>query len=388
MVVSELALALILLVGAGLMVRTFWKLQQVNIGLDPSRVVTMRLALPQGQYAQMPAVKQLWTRLLERVRTIPGVESASVVSGLAPLRPLNANDIEIEGYVKKAGGPDQNVDYDQGVSPGYFEMMRIPMVEGRTFDARDGANGNKVAIINLTMARTFYGNQSPIGHRLREGSGKDPWYTIVGVAADVKNGGIDKPTGTELYFPYSQVNGGIRALFLAVKTSGDPQRILPAVRRQVAALDPRLPVAQVRLMEDVIAAANARPRFLTVLLGLFSFIALALAAVGIYGVMAFIVAQRTREFGIRMAIGAVPTDVLNLVLGQGMRLGLTGVALGAFGAFVLTRFIRQLLFSVQSLDPLTFVATAVLLTLVIAAACYIPARRATRVDPMVALRYE
>jgi putative ABC transport system permease protein len=210
----------------------------------------------------------------------------------------------------------------------------------------------------------------------------------VGVAADVKNGGIDKPTGTELYFPYSQVNGGIRALFLAVKTSGDPQRILPAVRRQVAALDPRLPVAQVRLMEDVIAAANARPRFLTVLLGLFSFIALALAAVGIYGVMAFIVAQRTREFGIRMAIGAVPTDVLNLVLGQGMRLGLTGVALGAFGAFVLTRFIRQLLFSVPSLDPLTFVATAVLLTLVIAAACYIPARRATRVDPMVALRYE
>ena len=261
MVVSELALALILLVGAALMVRTFWKLQQVNIGLDPSRVVTMRLALPQGQYAQMPAVKQLWTRLLDRVRTIPGVESASVVSGLAPLRPLNANDIEIEGYVKKAGGPDQNVDYDQGVSPGYFEMMRIPMIEGRTFDARDGANGNKVAIINLTMARTFYGNQSPIGHRLREGSGTDPWYTIVGVAADVKNGGIDKPTGTELYFPYSQVNGGIRALFLAVKTSGDPQRILPAVRRQVAALDPRLPVAQVRLMEDVIAAANARRGF-------------------------------------------------------------------------------------------------------------------------------
>ncbi|HMJ62463.1 MAG TPA: ABC transporter permease [Bryobacteraceae bacterium] len=388
MVVSELALALILLVGAGLMVRTFWKLQQVNIGLDPSRVVTMRLSLPQGQYAQVPAVKQLWSRLLERVTAIPGVQSAAVVSGLAPLRPLNANDIGIEGYVKKPGGPDQNVDYDQAVSPGYFEMLRIPMLEGRTFDSRDGANGNKVAIINLTMARTFYGTQSPIGRRIREGSGTDPWFTIVGVAADVKNGGIDKPTGTEIYFPYSQVGGGIRSLFLAIKTSGDPQRILPTVRRQVADLDPSLPVAQVRLMEDVIAAANARPRFLTVLLSLFSFIALALAAVGIYGVMAFLVAQRTREFGIRMAIGAVPGDVLGLVLAQGLRMGLTGVAVGAVGAVVLTRFMRQLLFAVQSFDPLTFVATAVLLTLVIVAACYIPARRATRVDPMVALRYE
>ena len=388
MVVSELALALILLVGAGLMVRTFWKLQQVNIGLDPSHVITMRLSLPEAQYAKMPAVKQLWARLLDRVTVMPGVQSAAVVSGLAPSRPLNANDIEIEGYVKKPGGPDQNVDYDQAVSPGYFEMMRIPMLEGRSFDARDGANSNKVAILNLTMARAFYGNQSPIGHRIREDSGDDSWCTIVGVAADVKNGGIDKPTGTELYFPYSQVAGGIRGLFLAIKTSGDPRRVLPAVRRQVVDLDPSLPVAQVRLMEDVIASANSRPRFLTVLLGLFSFIALALAAVGIYGVMAFMVARRTREFGIRMAIGAVPADVLRLVLGQGMRIGLVGVALGAFGAFILTRFMRQLLFDVQSFDPLTFAATATLLTLVIAAACYIPARRATRVDPMVALRYE
>lgn len=387
MVVSELALALILLVGAGLMVRTFWKLQQVNIGLDPARVITMRLALPQAQYTQLPAVKQLWTRLLERVNALPGVQSAAVLSGLPPLRPLNANDIQIEGYVKKPGGPDQNVDYDQAVSPGYFEMLHIPMVEGRAFDARDGANSNDVAIINLTMARAFYGNQSPIGRRIREDR-DTPWCTIVGVAADVKNGGIDKPTGTEIYFPYSQVNGGIRALYIAVKTSGDPQRIVSAVRRRVAELDPSLPIAQVRLMEDVIAAANARPRFLTVLLALFSFVAVSLAAVGIYGVMAFLVAQRTREFGIRMAIGAEPADVLALVLAQGMRMGLTGVAFGAFGAFILTRFIRQLLFAVQSFDPLTFLSTAAILTLVIAAACYIPARRATRVDPMIALRYE
>ncbi len=387
MVVSELALALILLVGAGLMVRTFWKLQQVNVGLDPSRVITMRLALPEAEYTQTSAVKQLWTRLLERVNAIPGVRSAAVVSGLPPLRPLNANDIQVEGYVKKPDGPDQNVDYDQAVSPGYFEMLHIPVIEGRAFDARDGANANKVAIVNLTMARAFYGSQSPIGRRIREDRGT-PWYTIVGVAADVKNGGIDKPTGTELYFPYSQVDGGMRALYLVIKTSGHPQAIVSAVRRQVADLDPSLPIAQVRLMEDVIAAATARPRFLTVLLTLFSSVALSLAAVGIYGVMAFLVAQRTREFGIRMAIGAVPTDVLGLVFAQGMRMGLAGVAIGAIGAFVLTRFIRQLLFAVQSFDPLTFLTTAAILTLVIAAACYIPARRATRVDPMIALRYE
>jgi predicted permease len=386
MVVSELALALILLVGAGLMVRTFWKLQQVNIGLDPTRVITMRLALPQAQYAKTPAVKQLWTRLLERVNAIPGVRSAAVISGLPPLRPLNANDIKVEGYVKKPDGPDQNVDYDQAASPGYFEMLHIPIIEGRAFDARDGANGNKVAIINLTMARAFYGRQSPIGRRVREDRDM-PWYTIVGVAADVKNGGIDKPTGTELYFPYSQIDG-VRTLYLVIKTGADPQRMLSTVRRQVADLDPSLPIAQVRFMEDVIAAANARPRFLMVLLALFSFVALSLAAVGIYGVMAFLVAQRTREFGIRMAIGALPADVLSLVLAHGMRMGLFGVAVGAFGAFVLTRFIRQLLFAVQAFDPLTFLVTAAILTLVIAAACYIPARRATRVDPVIALRYE
>ena len=388
MVVSELALALVLLVGAGLMVRTFWKLQQVNVGLDPARIVTMRLSLPEPRYPKPPAVRQFWTRLLDRVTAIPGVQSASVTSGLAPLRPLNANDIQVEGYVKKTGGPDQNVDYNQEVAPGYFDMFRIPMVEGRSFDSRDGPNSNKVAIVNLTFARAFYGNQSPIGRRIRASSDNAPWFTIVGVSADVKNGGIDKPTGTERYLPYSQTDDGTRSLFLAVKTSNDPRQIISSIRRQVAALDPSLPIAQVRLMEDVIAAANARPRFLTVLLSMFSFIALALAAVGIYGVMAFMVVRRTQEFGIRMAIGATQANLLGLVLSQGMKIGLAGVALGAGGAFVLTRFMRQLLFGIETFDPLTFVATAALLLVVIAIACYFPARRATRVDPMVALRYE
>jgi len=333
------------------------------------------------------AVRSMWTRLMDRVRELPGVEGVSMASGLPPSRQLNADDTDIEGYVKKAGGPDQNIDFYQGMAPGYFEMMRIPIIEGRSLDARDGADAPPSVVINQTMARTFYGNESPIGRRIRRG-GNDKWRTIVGIAADVKNAGVDKPTGTEVYVPYTQVDGGIRGMFLLLKTSGDPRSIIGTVRTQILQIDPTLPVAQVRMMDDVIDAATTRPRFLTVLLSLFSFIAVSLAAVGIYGVMAYTVAQRTQEFGIRMAIGAGPTDVLGLVLSQGMKIGLAGVVIGAAGAFGLTRLLRQLLFGIDSFDPLTFILTAILLTIVILAACYIPARRATKVDPIVALRYE
>lgn len=386
MVVSELALALMLLVGAGLMVRTFWKLQQVNIGLDPSRVVTMRVAVPPTQMPEPAAVRQLWDRLQARVQSVPGVEAVSLASGLPPMRPLNANDTEIEGYVKKPGGPDSNISFYMGVSPGYFEMMRIPILEGRALDIRDTADANGAVVVNQTMARAFYGTDSPIGRRIRRGR-NDGWRTIVGVAADVKNAGVDKLAGTEIYFPYQQADG-VRGMFLLVKTTASPQAIVSAVRSQIAQVDRTLPVSQVLPMSDVIDAATTRPRFLTVLLSLFSFIAVSLAAVGIYGVMAYTVAQRTQEFGIRMAVGAESVDVLWLVLSQGMKIGLTGVALGAAGAFGLTRLLRQLLFGIDSYDPATFVVTGMLLTFVILAACYIPARRATRIDPIVALRYE
>lgn len=349
----------------------------------------MRVVLPQAQYPETAGVRQFWGRLLDGVQALPGVQSASIASGLPPLRPLNANDTDIEGYVKAPGGPDQNVDYYQGVAAGYFGMMRIPIVEGRAFDERDGAESNKVVIINQTMAKTFYGRTSPIGRRVRPSDGPNaPWRTIVGIAADVKNAGIDKPTGTELYFPYTQADGGARGMFLLVKTANDPRQVVSAVRSRLAALDPTLPAAQVRPMEDIISKAQARPRFLTVLLSLFSFIAVALAAVGIYGVMAFLVARRTQEFGIRMAIGAGPSHVLALVLSQGLRMGIAGVAAGLAGALLLTRLIRQLLFGVSSFDAVTFAVTAGLLIAVILAACYIPARRATRVDPAIALRYE
>jgi putative ABC transport system permease protein len=236
------------------------------------------------------------------------------------------------------------------------------------------------------MARAYYGNESPLGRRLRLGF-QDPWFTIVGVVEDVKNAGLDKPAGTELFLAERQV-GARGQIYLVVRTAGDPHTLISAVRGAVRDLDPSLPVAQVRTMDEVLAGARSRPRFLTTLLGLFSATALLLAAVGLYGVISYSVTRRMTEFGIRMAMGAKSTDVLSLVLSQGLKLAGAGVVAGALGAWALTRFIRGLLYGVSSFDPLTFCAMALLLGAVTVAACIIPARRATKVDPLIALRYE
>jgi putative ABC transport system permease protein len=387
MVVLELGLALVLLIGTGLMVRAFWKLQAVEVGLRPERVLTMRLALPQPNYPDAKAVRRFWVDLQQRVRSLPGVESASMMTGMPPMRPLNANDTQIEGFVRREGGPIQNVDFYQGVGDRYFETMGIRLIDGRLFDERDSDGGPLSVIVNQTMARTFWPEQGALGRRLRPGS-QGEWRTVVGVVADVKNAGIDKPTGAELYFPIRQTDGGNRAGYLMVRTAGDPRSIFGAARAEVAALDPSLPVASVRTMEEVLESAQARSRFLTLLLTLFSTVALALAAVGIYGVMAYSVEQRTSEFGVRMAIGAQRGDVLGMVLRQGILLGLIGAAAGAAGAFGLTRLMRGLLFGVETFDPLTFAVMALLLVAVTTAACFVPARRATKVDPVIALRYE
>jgi putative ABC transport system permease protein len=268
--------------------------------------------------------------------------------------------------------------------------LGVRLLDGRLFDGRDSATGAPAAIVNQSMARTYYGNQSAVGRRVRPGGPNTPFFTIVGVVEDVKNAGIDRPAGSELFLPYRQGNASFaqRTCYLVVRSARDPNSLISAVRAAVRDIDPSMPLSQVRTMDEVLAGARSRPRFLATLLGFFSSTALILAAVGLYGVISYSVTRRTTEFGIRMAMGAEAGDVLGLVLGQGMRLAALGVAAGAIGALALTRLIRGLLFGVSSFDPLTFLAMAALLVAVMAIACIVPARRATKVDPLIALRYE
>ncbi|HUI40359.1 MAG TPA: ABC transporter permease [Terriglobia bacterium] len=388
MVVAQIALALTLLIGTGLMMRAFWKLQQVDVGVNPKGLITMEVNLPGAIYKTNAAIDDFWVRLQQQLEVLPGVQSATLAYGLPPERPPNENDTEIEGFVMKKGGPIQNVDYYQAVGDNFFQTMGIRLMEGRLFNQGDGQGAPDVLIVNETMARTFWGNQSPIGRRVRPGF-TDPWCTVVGVVEDVKNAGIDKPAGTELYLPLHQKQAaGTGSAYIIMRSSIDPKSLVGAARRVVNGLDPQLPISKISTMDDVILAAQARPRFLTVLLTIFSGVALVLAAVGLYGVIAYGVAQRTQEFGVRMVLGARPGDVLGMVLRQGGRLVAIGVVLGLIGAFVLTRTMSSLLFGIRATDPATYLGVSFVLALVALLASYIPARRATKVDPMVALRYE
>jgi putative ABC transport system permease protein len=388
LVVMELALALVLLIGNGLMIRTFWRLLSVDAGFNPENVLTMRVALPAAAYPDSTSSIGFWSNLEERIRNLPGVAGVAMVGGLPPVRPINANDTQIEGFVRREGGPIQNIDYWQFVGIDYFNVMGIRLIDGRGFDGRDGAGSPAVAVINRRFAEIYWPGETAIGRRVRAGF-DGPWFTIVGVVDDAKNAGVDRPAGTELYFAMPQFAGTpftFRTAFLTVKTAGNPIALAAPIRAELRNLDPSLPVSAVRTMEDVIADSQARPRFLTLLLSLFSAAALVLAAVGIYGVISYAVAQRTNEFGIRMALGAQSRQVVAGVLGQGLILGVTGILIGVAAAVGLTRFLNELLFEVGALDPLTFGSMALLLLAVTFAACLAPAMRATRVDPAIALR--
>ena len=305
------------------------------------------------------------------------------------MRPPNMNDTDIEGFVQTQDGPIQNVDFYQAVSKDYFATMGIRLMDGRLFDARDVQGAPEVVIVNKTMAMTFWPRQNPIGRRLKPGGSKN-WSTVVGMVDDVKNAGLDRPAGTELYLPYRQPAGaGNSDMYVAMRTpAGDPRSLAGVVREQLNAIDPSLPLADVRLMEDVLTRAQARPRFLTLLLSLFSIVAFAIATVGIYGVVSYSVARRTKEFGLRMVLGAQGEDVLGLVMKQGAGMVAIGVAAGLATAFALTRLMASLLFGVTPTDLPTFAGVTVLLFAVALLACYLPARRATRVDPIQTLRYE
>src|SRR6202790_554531 len=389
LVAGELAMALILLIGCGLMLRAFWKLQEVHTGLRPDNVITMRVSLPSGTYTDAAKITDFWTRLDGRLTNLPGVQSAALVSGLAPMRPPNMNDTDIEGFVMTKDGPIQNVDFYQAVSKDYFETMGIRLMDGRLFDQRDGQDAPQVVIVNRAMAVTFWPNQNPVGRRVRPGGAKD-WCTIIGGVDDVKNAGLDRPAGTELYLPYRQPSGGGNSdMFVVMRAQGgDPRSLAGEVRQQMNEIDPSLPLADVRLMEDVLSRAQARPRFLTLLLTLFSGVALAIATVGIYGVVSYSVARRTKEFGLRMVLGAQTGDVLGLVMKQGAGMIAMGVGFGLILAVFFTRLMASLLFGVAPTDLATFASVTAVLFGVALAACYIPARRATRVDPIQTLRYE
>lgn len=395
LIVGQLALALILLTGTGLMLRTFWNLQRVNAGFDPAGVVTMSLALRESTYADEGA-RRFWARAEEGLAAIPGVASAALTSALPPVvegfgwsTPIPGYDPAAGGSIRIGAGGYPVVDYYQVVSARYFDTLAVPLVEGRAFDARDSADAPKTAIINETLARAVWGDQSPLGRQIIATIDPVP-YTIVGVVADHKNNGLDKPAGTAVFLPYTQVparTGLLRAPYVAARAVGSAP-IAAGIRDAVREIDATLPIAQLRALDEVLAASQSRPRFLTLVLTLFAGVSLALAAVGIYGVISYSVAQRARELGIRMALGARPCAVVQLEFGRGIALTAAGVLVGIAGAIVLTRLLLGFLFGVTATDPLTFAAVAALLASVAMASSYAAARRVTRVDPLVALRAE
>jgi len=389
LVIAEISLAVILVIGSGLMIRAFWKLQQVNTGFEPAGVVSFSLNLPGSKY-KTPDRLQFVNTLQQKLSSIPGVTSASAASGIPPLRRINANDTEIEGYVQTPDSPAQNVDYWNVVGTDYFKTMKIKVLEGRGFEPQDDSDAAmKAVVVNQALAKRFW-KGSPLGRRVNPGFG-DPkvWCTIVGVVEDTKNAGMDKPAGPELYLQVRQVADFLGGnMNYVVRTSTDSLAIESSIRNVVREMDPSLPVYNLKTMNDVVSKSMVQPRFLALLLATFSGIALFLAAIGIYGVMAYSVAQRTQEIGVRMALGAQPLHVLRLIFGQSLMMLLIGTAIGLAGAFALTRLMSTLLFGVTATDPLTYVSVVGILTFVALLACYIPARRAAKVDPLIALRYE
>ena len=389
LVIAEIALAVILVIGSGLMIRAFWKLQQVNTGFDPNGVVSFSLNLPSVKY-KTPERQQFVDALEQKLSTIPGVATVSIASGIPPLRRINANDTEIEGYQQTPDSPAQNVDYWNIVGNNYFKTMKIRLLEGRTFEPQDdNPDAMKVVIVNQALAKRFW-TGSPIGRRVNPGFA-DPkvWMTIVGVVEDTKNAGMDKPAGPELYFQVRQVSQFLGSnVNFVVRAANNSAQLEGSIRNAVRELDSTLPVYNLWSMDEVVSKSMVQPRFLALLLATFSGIALFLAAIGIYGVMAYSVAQRTQEIGVRMALGARPLHVLRLIFQQSLGMLLIGTVIGLAGAFALTRLMRTLLFEITATDPLTYVSVIGLLTVVALLACYIPARRAAKVDPLIALRYE
>jgi putative ABC transport system permease protein len=384
LVVVEVALALILLICAGLLSKTVVRLRSVDPGFKPDRIVSMNVWLPSAKYPKAGDGNLFFNRMLERIQALPGVEAAAVTSVLPVTANFDRRTIEVEGQ-PKAPGEYPDVD-NYTVSPDYLRALSIPLARGRALTAQDNENAPLVVLVSETMARKLWAGDDPIGKRVRfyNSSGEQrPWRSVVGIVQDVKQYGLDQPGATAMYETLAQFP--TTAVTLVVRTAVDPSTMVAAIRREILALDPDQAVFNIATMDQLVADSMSLRRFSMVLLGLFAALALLLAAVGIYGVLAQSVSQRTHEIGIRMALGAQTRDVLKLVVRQGMSLTVAGIAVGLLGAFALTRLLASLLFGIGATDPHTFIWIPVLLGAVSFLACFIPARRAAKLDPVKAL---
>jgi putative ABC transport system permease protein len=390
LVVGEMALGVVLVIGAVLMVRSLWALQRIDLGFEPERVLTLRLSPPTSAYREPQQSVQFYARLLERVRALPDVRGAGAIRSLPLASTIGDWGAEVEGYVETPGHSAKG-DW-QVLSEGASETIGERLVRGRFLTASDNSSlAPPVALINETMARLYWAGRDPIGGRFRVGHGqRSPWFTVVGIVANERHNGVDQQVKEKFYIPHAQWNAlnmnVIRAMTLVVKSDGDPRALEAPIRAIVHELDPNLPVANIRLMTDVVGTALATPRFTGWLLALFAVLALVLSAVGIYGVLAYLVTQRTHEIGIRLAMGADRPQVLRMVLGHGLALAVIGLVLGVGAAFFLTSLMATQLHDVAPRDLTTFTGVPLLMVIVALGASYIPAWRATRVDPLVALR--
>jgi putative ABC transport system permease protein len=395
LVVTEIALSLILLVGAGLLLRSFYLLMSENLGFNPSNVLTMQIWLPESHYASGAPLANFYQQVIERVAAQPGVKSASAVNFLPLSGWGDYCNLDIAG--RPAPPPDQHFTAQYRISDWrYFQTMSIPLKEGRVFSSSDGPDSQGVVLLNEALARRYWPHEDPIGQLIRvhlpptrspwQPIVRDSWLTVVGVIQDVREWEWGEEKVAQVYLPYAQ--NPSRIMRLAVRTDGNPAAFTTAVRHAIESVDANQPVTEIRTMDDFLAAAVAQRRLSMLLLGSFAAIATLLAAVGIYGVMAYAVTLRSHEIGIRMALGAEPADVLRMIVADGMRLAVIGLFLGIVASAMLTRYLESQLYGVKATDPATFVGVALGLAAVAVAACYFPARRATRVDPLVALRYE
>jgi predicted permease len=387
-VVAEVALALVLLVGAGLLMQTIFHLRNQYAVFQPDKLLTLRTALPEDRYTQHTKRVAFYDQVLERVQALPGVTQVGYTTSVPLKWKGGANDFIIEGRQPEPGVLMNAV--HRQVSKDYLQAIGIGLRQGRYFDGGDNQSSMPVAIINETLARQYWPDEEPVGKRFKIAVNSAPWLTIVGVVADVRQMGMDVAVKAEMYVPYRQIKSHpwYTPRDLVIRTTGNPENLVSSVRQEIRAVDPELPISNIATMEEVLGEESGSRRVGMLLLTAFAGLALLLASLGIYGVLSYFVAQQTPEIGVRLALGAQQRDILRLVLGKGLTWTFVGVAIGSVAAFALTRWMASLLFGVSASDPLTFALVAGLLTGVALLACYLPARRAAKVDPLVALRYE